>query len=458
MASQPLSLSLPHSGRRVIDQSTSTGFVLFTVAATDNDQRGTPNAEVTFNLQNSSLPFAIDPVSGVLTVNGVLATETYDIVVVVSDNGSPRLSSNASFFVEVVPSNNFNPQFQPPFEFSFPENEVPNATVFQFTVTDDDTGPEGMVNLTLVPSTFSNHFRLEFSYEVDGTRGMLFLRSPFDRETVQNFTLTVEATDIGHEMFRKTNSTVLTAEVEDQNDNAPTFIDGPYSANVGENATGGFSFFQVTATDDDVGSNANLSFSLAEGSDFNNTFSIDPILGDVSVIGVLHRATRSSYVLTIVVTDLGGSPSGLSSNTTLSVTVIEVNDNSPIFDSDTPLNTTIPEDTNPGFVLLNVSVSDADTGPSGEVVLRLQQRGSVFRLEGYSLVLNQAVDFEVITHYLAQHSSVPMETDNLTTLSNTIGGMVPLCVIHFFSLFSDYSSWLPHGDNCSGRRRGSLIE
>ena len=412
MDSQPL--SLPHSERRsrVIDQSTSTGFVLFTVAAVDNDQPGTPNVEVTFDLQSLFLPFAINPVSGVLTVNGVLATETYDIVVVVSDNGSPRLSSSASFFVEVVPPNNFNPQFQPPLDFSFPENEVPNAMVFQFMVTDDDTGPEGTVNLTLVPSTFSNRFTLEFSYEVDGTRGMLFLRSPFDRETVQNFTLTVEATDIGHEMFRKTNSTVLTAEVEDQNDNSPIFIDGPYSTDVGENATGGFSFFQVTATDDDVGSNANLSFSLAEGSDFNDTFSIDPTLGDVSVIGVLHRATRSSYILTIVVTDLDGSPSGLNSNTTLSVTVIEVNDNFPIFDSDAPLNVTIPEDTSPGFVLLNVSVSDADTGPSGEVVLRLQQRGSVFRLEEYSLVLNEAVDFEVMNHYLTQPSPVPMETDN----------------------------------------------
>lgn len=409
MASWIHTLFLPHSRRRVIDQSTSIGFELFTVEAIDKDQPGTPNAEVTFELQNPSPPFAIDPNSGVLTVNGVLATGTYDVVVVVSDEGSPSLSSSTSFFVEVVPPNNFNPQFQLPLEFSFPENEVPNAPVFQFTVTDDDTGPEGMVNLTLVPSTFSNSFTLEFSYESDGTLGMLFLRSPFDRETVQNFTLTVEATDIGHEIFRKTNLTVLTVEVEDQNDNSPTFIDDPYSASVGENATGGFSFFQVAATDDDVGSNANLSFSLAEGSDFNDTFSVDPTLGDVSVIGMLHRATRSTYILTIVVTDLGGSPLGLSSNTTLSVTVIEVNDNSPVFDPDTPSDITIPEDTNPGVVLLNVSVSDADTGPSGEVVLRLQQRGSVFGLEENSLVLNEAVDFEVMIQFLTQHSPISME-------------------------------------------------
>ena len=96
-----------------------------------------------------------------------------------------------------------------------------------------------------------------------------------------------------------------------------------------------------------------------------------------------------------MVTDLAGSPLGLSSNTTLNVSLIEVNDNPPIFDADTPSNITIPEDTDPGFVLLNISVSDADTGPSGEVELRLQQRGSVFRLDGYSLVLNMAVDFEV---------------------------------------------------------------
>ena len=382
----------------MILQSTPTGTMLFTVAAADRDQPGTANVQLNFDLQTPSLPFAIDSVTGALTVNGTLDIQTYDIVVVVSDNGSPKLSSTASFFVEVVPPNSFSPQFQPPLSFSFPENEVPTTPVFEFTVTDDDTGPEGMANLTLLASTFSSSFTLEFSHEADGsTQGRLFLTNEFDREVVQNFTLDVEATDIGHEMFRKTNSTVLSVDIVDQNDNPPTFIGAPYSMNVGENATDGFIFFQAVASDRDVGMNADLRFSLAEGSDFNNTFRIDPTLGDVSVIGALHRATQSSYLLTVVVTDLAGSPSGLSSNTTLNVSVIEVNDNSPIFDADTPSSITIPEDTEPGFVLLNISVSDADTGPSGEVGLQLQQSGQIFRLEGYSLVLNSAVDFEVTT-------------------------------------------------------------
>lgn len=380
----------------MIIQSTSAGTLLFTVAGDDGDQPGTPNVQLNFDLQNPSLPFAIDSDTGELTVNGTLDVQTYEIVVVVSDNGSPKLSSTASFFVEVAPANSFSPQFQPPLDFSFSENEVPTTPVFNFTVTDDDTGPEGTVNLTLLPSTYSTSFRLEFSYEADGsTQGRLFLTSDFDRETVQNFTLDVAASDIGHEMFRRNNSTVFSIDVLDQNDNSPMFIGAPYSMNVGENATGGFSFFQVEASDRDVGVNADLRFSLAEGSDYNDTFSVNRTLGDVSVIGTLHRATRSSYLLTIVVTDLAGSPLGLSSNTTLNVSLIEVNDNPPIFDADTPSNITIPEDTDPGFVLLNISVSDADTGPSGEVELRLQQRGSVFRLDGYSLVLNIAVDFEV---------------------------------------------------------------
>ena len=387
-------LSVAYRGVEIITQATGNGTELFDVEGSDGDEANTPNTDLTFELADSTLPFSIDPDSGVITVDGLLEVRNYDIVVRVSDNGSPALNSTDSFFVEVVPANNYTPDFSPPFAFDITEEVVPFTPVFRFEVTDMDSGQEGTVNLTLLPSGYSSSFRLEFSYELGFTEGRLYLESSFNRESTTNFSLEVLATDVGHELFRRNASQEFSVTVLDVNDNFPAFIGAPYSARVGENATGGFSFFRVEAEDEDIGDNAELRFSLEDGSDFDGTFQIDPVLGDVTVIGTLLRAVQSFYQLTVTVADQLGLPGGLNASTTLDVTVVEVNDNFPVF-NDTPATVSITEDTQEGYVLANISVSDVDTGDAGVVDLSLSQTGSVFRLEGDQLVLNQAVDFEV---------------------------------------------------------------
>ena len=370
------------------------GTELFVVEGSDADEMGTPNTELTFELTNLTILFSINEDLGAITVAGLLEVRDYDIMVRVRDNGNPVLSSVDSFFVEVVPANNFSPEFQPPFQFDITEEEVPSAPVFLFNVTDMDPGQEGMVNLTLLSSANSSSFRLEFSRGMGFTEGQLYLESSFDRESITNFTLEVGAIDVGHELFRRNTSQVLYVTVLDINDNSPMFIGAPYVAEVGENATAGFSFFQVIAEDDDIDDNAEVRFSLGDGSDFDGTFQIDAEFGDLTVIGTLLRAVQSFYQLTVIATDQRGLPGGLNTSTTLNVTVVEVNDNFPFF-NDTPTTVTISEDTQEGYVLVNISVDDVDTGNAGVVDLSLTQTGSIFRLEGNQLILNQAVNFEV---------------------------------------------------------------
>ena len=365
--------------------------MLFVVTAFDGDEPETDRSRVTFDLPLGT-PFDIHPSTGVMTVTGALMVQRYEVEVTVRDHGSPSLNSTAVFYVQVVPSNIYAPMFQPPFEFSFSENDDPDMPVFVFNVTDMDTGEEGTVNLTLLPTDFSANFSLEFSHSASATYGNLFLLDAFDRENIQNFTLVINATDIGHEMFRQMSSQDFYVTISDENDNFPEFIDAPYEIRIGEDASG--SIIQVSASDEDISTNAELVFSLADGSDFNNTFEIDDSSGNVSVIGTLRKATTPFYQLTVIVSDRG-TPTVLSTNTTINITVIEVNDNQPQFSPDIPNNRTIPEDTSPGFELVNITVSDADTEEAGAVNLMLEQTGAVFRLDGNTLVLNQTVDFEV---------------------------------------------------------------
>ena len=308
------------------------------------------------------------------------------------DGGSPSLNSTGTFTVEVAATNDYSPEFQEPFEFNITENSAPTDSVFTFMVTDEDTGDEGVVNLTLVQSDYSANFSLEFSYESDHTEGRLYLLDPFDRETITNFTLTIEAEDTGHETYRRSAAQNFTVTVLDTNDNAPEFTSTPYSATVAEDRTGGYIFFRVSATDEDSGSNQELLFSLSD--DFSGTFAIDAASGNVSVEGTLLRATRDSYLLEVVVTD-GGDPA-LNDTTTINVTIDEVNDNVPYFVEPTSATTvTLDEDTSTGYVVLNVSVGDDDTGLAGEVGLSLRPSDVPFALENGSLVVDGTLDYEV---------------------------------------------------------------
>ena len=318
--------------------------------------------------------------------------QRYELVVIVTDGGDPMLSSNRSVFVSVVPPNDNTPSFVGPFDFDIPENSISvNLTI---VAEDMDPGMEGTVNFTLLSSDFSSRFTFDFVHDSTSSIGTLTVQVPFDREDIMNFTLTIEATDTGSEFFRRTSSQIYVFSVTDMNDNAPVFDGTPYTVSVGENVTGGAFLFQVSASDADSGPNAEITFMLAPGSDFAGTFDIEPTSGNVSVEGTLLRATTPSYLLTIVASD----SLGLSSNTTLNVTVLEVNDNSPVFALATPRYLTILDDSPEGLSLLNISVTDADTGEPGEVELSLEQAGQLFRLQGADgreLVLNMVADLEV---------------------------------------------------------------
>ena len=66
--------------------------------------------------------------------------------------------------------------------------------------------------------------------------------------------------------FPASNQTIW-INVGDTNDNAPSFVSSHYNIEVDENLPIGTSIFSLTATDDDVGENAELTYSVQSGAD-----------------------------------------------------------------------------------------------------------------------------------------------------------------------------------------------
>lgn len=143
----------------------------------------------------------------------------------------------------------------------------------------------------------------------------------------------------------------MNIDIEDENDNFPTFESSTVRISVPENVELGTPLYVVSASDRDSGksgtvtyrlstggsilsSNANLvtsnSISSSSGMSASNLFSIDATTGHLTLSQHLDFETSQRHTLIVTATDSGEPP--LSSNLTILVEVQDVNDNLPIFE------------------------------------------------------------------------------------------------------------------------------
>ena len=186
-----------------------------------------------------------------------------------------------------------------------------------------------------------------------------------DRESKDNYDLTLTVTDSG----LLASSVPLRITITDENDNSPTFNPDSYVANIVENSTVGFSILTVTASDLDLGANAQIHFGIVSGAKFQ----VDPTTGVVSVGDDLNRELRSRYVLNVSATD--GGQSARRGYAPVIVHIVDVNDNAPTFDA-LSYAADIREDVAVGSFVLDVDASDLDSGVNGELRYDLIDGGS----------------------------------------------------------------------------------
>lgn len=117
----------------------------------------------------------------------------------------------------------------------------------------------------------------------------------------------------------------------------------------------------VTATDDDTGDNAKITYSIDSTS--TDKFTIHPSSGEISTKISLNYEDSPRYVITVTARD-SGTPA-LSSTAEVVVTVKDLNDNNPNFLRDYA--TSLRENTANGSVVIEVVAEDPDSGINGEI-------------------------------------------------------------------------------------------
>ncbi|XP_077387703.1 protocadherin gamma-A2-like isoform X31 [Festucalex cinctus] len=202
--------------------------------------------------------------------------------------------------------------------------------------------------------------------ELNKDRGVLLIKERIDREALcaqsmpcaLHFQIILESPI---EFYK------IIAEVVDINDNAPTFEKGEIKFKISESAVIESKFNLQQAVDLDVGIN-NLQTYLLEPSDnfalkFQNqadgSKSVDMVLKKA-----LDREIREHLRLVLTAVD-GGEPQ-LSGTMQILITVLDANDNAPVFTKPV-YKATVAENTPQGTVVTVVSATDADNGPYGKI-------------------------------------------------------------------------------------------
>uniref|UniRef100_A0A3Q1D3F5 Cadherin EGF LAG seven-pass G-type receptor 1 n=1 Tax=Amphiprion ocellaris TaxID=80972 RepID=A0A3Q1D3F5_AMPOC len=339
-----------------IRENVEVGFEVMTIRATDGDAPS--NANMVYKIVNGkgvNSVFEIDPRNGLVRIRERPDRETrsqYQLIVEANDQGKdpgPR-SATATVHITVEDENDNYPQFsEKRYVVQVPENVAVNTKVIQVEATDKDEGNNAKVHYSIISGNVKGQFYIH------SPTGVIDVINPLDYEMIREYNLRIKAQDGGRPPLINGTGMVV-VQVVDVNDNAPMFVSTPFQATVLENVAIGYSVIHIQAIDGDSGENARLEYRLTDTTP-GFPFTINNSTGWITVSEELDRETTDFYTFGIEARDHGMPV--MSSSASVSITVLDVNDNVPTFTEKT-YSLKINEDAVVGTSVLTVTAVDRD--------------------------------------------------------------------------------------------------
>ncbi len=248
------------------------------VTASDEDSSDALNLAYSIVGGNEKQAFSIDEYSGAIALSSLrkpLLEARYTLNVSVTDG---VFTAFTRVYIRVENSNHYAPAFaHPVYDVDVTENSDARRRIAAVSATDPDLGVFGDIVYDISSADMKEFFTL------DQYTGELFTYKKLDREEQALYNVPVTATDGGG----RSGYCIVRVNVADQGDNMPQFVMQDYKANVYSTAPVGSTVVHVSAIDKDLGPNADLEFSIMDGSDDfrpSQFFSINPATGAITVI------------------------------------------------------------------------------------------------------------------------------------------------------------------------------
>ncbi|XP_062381368.1 protocadherin alpha-3-like [Sardina pilchardus] len=404
-----------------LNENAPIGTAIIQVNATDLDEGA--NGEVIYSIGknvNNKLRklFDIDPITGEIFVKGAVDFEvkdSYEIDIQASDKGVAPLTTDKSVIIKIVDVNDNAPEMEiTSFSKAIPEDSRLGTTVALISVNDMDSGPNGKVSCSL-----SGDIPFKLMQSLQDNTYSLTTNAPLDREVTDTYEITIVAKDAGQPQL--SSEKTLTVSISDINDNVPRFVNTPYMFYVTENNVPGDSVFSVSASDRDINQNGIVTYHIcrdcgSEDNKYTSFLNINSENGNVYALKSFDFETMKMFKFQVVAAD-SGTPS-LSNNVTVTVFILDQNDNTPVILYPVSTNGSaegveeIPRNVNAGHLVTKVRAYDADVGYNGWLLFSLQEitDHTLFSLDRYTGQIRTLRPFTETDE--AEHKLVILVKDN----------------------------------------------
>nr|XP_054595028.1 protocadherin alpha-C2 [Nothobranchius furzeri] len=345
----------------------------------------------------------------------------HNLILAAEDGGVPERSGTANIIVRVQDTNDNPPRFEKPFyTINMTENIPIGTSVMRLNATDLDEGANSEI---IYSFTLYTSEKTQDVFALNRDTGEVTIKGIIDYEDMKFYEMYIEAKDKGEHPLLGQCKVVV--HVTDMNDNYPEITVQSVKNTVAENIPVGSVIALVVISDRDTGDNGKVSLSVKENMPFIlNKSSDKPTHYKLIVSEHLDREQVSEYLITLVVTDAGTPP--LSDNETISVHLLDINDNVPQFPQSF-YTIRVMENNAPGALLSSLTAFDPDLHENQYLVYFILEKeiantsmSMLFSInpENGNLYALKTFDYEIekdfVFHIEARDSGSPPLSSNVT--------------------------------------------
>uniref|UniRef100_A0AAQ4QCD7 Cadherin-23 n=1 Tax=Gasterosteus aculeatus aculeatus TaxID=481459 RepID=A0AAQ4QCD7_GASAC len=420
----PIFTNLPYSTN--IEEDVPLGFEVRKITAIDQDLGQPRGIGYTIISGNTNSVFALDYISGSLTVNGQLDRENplysagFSLTVRATELNDDRSPSGATvrttFTILLIDKNDNAPTFNSS-EYRVLITELAQvgfALPLFIQAEDKDEGVNSMFQVFLRGNN-SDYFTISPTAVQGRADIRVRVALPLDFENIRSYSFSLYANESmsDHVGFAR-----VFIDLINENDNRPIFSTPLYNISLPENTRPGTSLLRILATDRDAGIFGIVRYYFSDEPD---QFSLDEETGWVILRDSLDYELMRRFTLTVLARDGGGEET----TGRVRVNVLDVNDNAPLFQKDAYAGS-LRENEQAVQVVARVRATDEDSPPNNVLTYTITSTSafpsffSIIMVEGYAVIsVTRPLDYEQVPDGVV-HLTVMAKDGGNPALNSTV--------------------------------------